>query len=220
MLPFFRVERNPQCDDRAASTRSQHAARASFNHPHATRGRCAIVTGCLIPGNRSMTAGPLTRMFSIESGVIRERSATDAEKPRCRLGRGLARPRFTSFRISRAIRISRAMCCVGESMHFHTERGTGMGGEMPQRLELCRRCVQSPGPGEARGLHKMRRERRLGDVYAVALSRGLRQIGRTGNRTRAASSAVAVDASAPSSETVRSMPVCPMTRRTKAAGLR
>ena len=57
-------------------------------------------------------------------------------------------------------------------------------------------------------------------TQAVAASSGLRQIGRSGKRTRAASRAVPVEDSTPSSSTARSMSVWPIRSRTRAGGER
>ena len=57
-------------------------------------------------------------------------------------------------------------------------------------------------------------------AQAVAESSGLRQIGWTGKRMRAASSAVAVEATKPSSPAAASIPVWPMSSRTSVEGLR
>ena len=56
-------------------------------------------------------------------------------------------------------------------------------------------------------------------IYAVPPSKGLRQIGSAGKRIRAASSAVAVDATKLSSSAETSMPVWPIKSRTSAGAL-
>jgi len=75
-------------------------------------------------------------------------------------------------------------------------------------------------PHDPRAYLRVRFSPPLSSAHAVAASSGLRQIERIGKRIRAASSAVAVDDSNPSSAAARSIPVCPSARRTRAAGER